>query len=144
MRARHADHNAARAMGRAALALAAIALLAAVAAAQPPPPPKPRLSMHVPVPPAVVVTEGLHRLIYELHIENRVDVTITLSSLEIRTDTAQSAITLDGDRLVRALDAPADRKAPLAVAAGQRRVVYLDLGETSPPRVVRHVLRTTP
>ena len=100
--------------------------------------------MHVPVPPAVVVTEGLHRLLYELHIENRVDVTITLSSLEIRTDTAQSAITLDGDRLVRALDTPADRKAPLAIAAGQRRVVYVDLGETSPPRVVRHVLRTTP
>jgi murein DD-endopeptidase MepM/ murein hydrolase activator NlpD len=144
MHARHADHNGVRATGRATLALAAIAWLAAVAAAQPPSPSKSRLSMHVPVPPAVVVTEGLHRLLYELHIENRADVTITLSSLEIRTDTAQSAITLDGDRLVRALDTPADRKAPLAIAAGQRRVVYVDLGETSPPRVVRHVLRTTP
>jgi murein DD-endopeptidase len=100
--------------------------------------------MHVPVPPAVVVTEGLHRLLYELHIENRGDVTIALSSLEIRTDTAQAAITLDGDRLVRALDVPADRKAPLLIAAGQRRVVYVDLGEASPPRVVRYVVRTAP
>jgi murein DD-endopeptidase len=100
--------------------------------------------MHVPVAPPVVVTEGLHRLLYELHIENRVDVTLTLSSLEIRTDTTGPAITLAGDRLVRALDVPADRTAPLAIAAGQRRVVYVDLGETRPPRIVRHVLRTTP
>jgi murein DD-endopeptidase len=128
----------------------ALALLAAIAAApqpttQPTPvsPPQFRLSMHVPVPPAVVVTDGLHRLLYELHVENRGDVTVTLSSLEIRTDTGRSAITLDGDRLVRALDAPADRKAPLAIAAGQRRVAYVDVGETRPPRVVRHVLRTT-
>jgi hypothetical protein len=100
--------------------------------------------MRVPVSPAVVVTDGLHRLLYELHIENRADVTITLSSLEIGADTARGAITLDGNRLVRVLDVPADRTAPLAIGPGQRRVVYVDLGETSPPRVVRHVLRTAP
>ncbi len=48
---------------------------------------------------------------------------------------------LEGDRLVRALDAPADRRAPLAVAAGGRRVVYVDLGEKAPPRVLHHELR---
>ena len=99
--------------------------------------------MHVPVPPAVVLTDGLHRLLYELHLENRGDVTVTLSSLVIHTDTAQSEVTLDGDRLIRALDAPADRTAPLAVASGQRRVVYVDLGEASAPRAVRHVIRST-
>ena len=99
--------------------------------------------MHVPVPPAVVLTDGLHRLLYELHLENRGDVTVTLSSLVIHTDTAQSGVTLDGDRLIRALDAPADRTAPLAVASGQRRVVYVDLGEASAPRAVRHVIRST-
>jgi murein DD-endopeptidase len=114
---------------------------------KPQPQPQPRLAVQVPVPPAVVLTDGLHRLLYELHIENRGDVTITLTSLEIRTDiaqSAQSAITFDGDRLIRALDVPADRKAPLAIAAGQRRVIYVDLGEKRPPSLVRHVLRTTP
>jgi hypothetical protein len=80
--------------------------------------------MHVPVPPAVVVTDGLYRLLYELHLENRGDVTVTLSSVEIQTDVAQSGITLGGDRLTRALDAPADRQVPLAIAGGQRRVLW--------------------
>jgi murein DD-endopeptidase len=127
-------------------------LLVMAAAAQLPPQPQSqaqaqaqaRLAVQVPVRPAVVLTDGLHRLLYELHIENRGDVTITLASVEIRTDIAQSAVTLDGDRLIRALDVPADRKAPLAIAAGQRRVVYVDLGETRPPSLVRHELRTTP
>jgi murein DD-endopeptidase len=132
-------------------ALTVIALLAAVAAAQlpsaPAPAPQPRLSMHVPVPPAVVVTDGLHRLLYELHVENRGDVAVTLSSLDIHADTdaanvkATPALRLDGDRLIRALDVPTDRKAPLAIAAGGRRVIYVDLGEKGPPRVLRHVLR---
>jgi murein DD-endopeptidase len=144
MHTRHADHDRARMVRRTALALAAVALLAVGAAAQVRPPDEPRLSVQVPVPPAVVVTDGLHRLLYELHVENRGDVTVTLSSLEIRADAAESQITLDGDRLVRALDVPADRKAPLAIVAGGRRVVYVDLGLTSAPRTVRHVLRTTP
>ena len=158
MRARLADYDVFRAMWRATLNLAvaralavafatigSLTLAAVVAATQQPSPPTPRLSIHVPVAPVVVVTDGLHRLLYEVHIENRGDITIALASLEIRTDTGgQSPITLDGDRLIRALDVPADRKAPLAIAAGQRRVIYVDLGETKPPRVVRHVLRTTP
>jgi murein DD-endopeptidase len=136
-------HDAASTTWRTPPALIAIALLTTMAAAQTPSSPKLPLSMHVPVPPAVVVTDGLHRLLYELHLENRGDVTLALSSVEIHTDHAQSGITLDGDRLIRALDAPADRKAPLAIAGGQRRVLYLDLGETRPPRVVRHVIRST-
>jgi hypothetical protein len=99
--------------------------------------------MHVPVPPGVVVTDGLSRLLYELHLENRGDATVTLSSIEIHADSAQSRVTLDGDRLIRALDAPADRRAPLAIAGGQRRVVYVDVGVTKPSRVVRHVVRST-
>lgn len=138
-------------------ALAVIALLAAVASAQQPsapkPHPHPRLSMRVPVPPAVVVTDGLHRLLYELHVENRGDVTVTLASLDIHADADTAtgtanvntapALRLDGDRLIRALDAPADRKAPLAITAGGQRVIYVDLGEKGPPRVLRHVLRAT-
>ncbi len=100
------------------------------------------LSMHVPVPPIPVVTDGLHRLLYELHLENRGDVTVTLSSVEIRTDNARTRVTLDDDRLIRALDRPADPKAPLAIARGERRVLYVDIGETSLPRIVRHVIRT--
>jgi murein DD-endopeptidase len=124
-------------------ALIAVALLTTMAAAQTPPSSKLPLSLHVPVPPAVVATDGLYRLLYELHLENRGDVTVTLSSVEIHVDHAQSGITLDGDRLIRALDAPADRKIPLAIAGGQRRVLYIDLGETKPARVVRHVIRST-
>jgi murein DD-endopeptidase len=144
-------------MTRAILAFAGLTMLAAVAAitaAQSPSPSasnasKPRLSLQVPVPPAVVATDGLHRLLYEVHVENRGDVAVTLSSLEIHTltpantqkDADKPALTLDGDRLIRALDAPADRQAPLAIAAGARRVLYIDLGEKSAPRVLRHVLR---
>lgn len=123
-------------------ALAAIVLFATVTSAQPQRSITPRLTMHVPVPPAIVATDGLSRLLYEVHIENRGDASVTLSTLEIRADTAPP-ITLDGDRLVRALDAAADRSAPLTIAAGKQRVCYVDLGERNPPRVLHHVLRTT-
>jgi murein DD-endopeptidase len=128
---------------RTAPALIAIALLTVVAAAQTPSSPKLPLSMRVPVPPAGVATDGLYRLLYELHLENRGETTVTLSSIAIHADSADSGITLDGDRLIRALDPPADRRAPLAIARGQRRVLYVDLGETKPSRVVRHVIRST-
>jgi murein DD-endopeptidase len=123
----------------AAMALAASALLTG---AQAPTASKPALSprLSVPVPPAVVVTDGLHRLLYELHVENRGDAAVTLSSVDIYAE-ATRVLRLDGDRLVRALDAPAERQAPLVVAAGGRRVVYVDLGEKAPPRVLRHELR---
>jgi murein DD-endopeptidase len=134
------------------LMIAVVAMVAVVASVASimtaAPAPKPQLSMHVPVPPVAVRTDGINRLLYELHVENRGDAVVTLSSLDIQTDAARPAITLDGDRLIRALDAPADRKDPLAIAAGARRVLYLDLGpelgEPSPPRVVRHVLRAAP
>lgn len=134
-------------------AFAVFALLAAVASAQPPsaskPQPHPQLSMRVLVPPAVVVTDGLHRMLYELHVENRGDVPVTLMSVDIYADTAADtakvktvlALRLDGDPLVRALDVPPDRQAPLTIAAGGRRVIYVDLGATDPPRVLRHILR---
>jgi hypothetical protein len=130
-------------IGPTILTLAAIALLAAA--------PQPQLAMRVPVPPAVVVTDGLHRMLYEVHVENRGDGAVTLSSLDIHADTAAGSadgktalvLRLEGDQLVRALDAPADRKAPLAIAAGGRRVIYVDLGEKAPPRVLRHELRAS-
>jgi murein DD-endopeptidase len=143
----------------AAMALVAIVLLAG---AQAPAASKPALAprLSVPVPPAVVVTDGLHRLLYELHVENRGDAAVTLSSVDIYAETSSvtakvkaananaadanargtRVLRLEGDRLVRALDAPADRQAPLAVTAGGRRVVYVDLGEKAPPRVLRHEL----
>jgi murein DD-endopeptidase len=118
-----------------------VALLATVVAAQVPSSSQSPLSMHVPVPPVAVVTDGVHRLLYELHLENRGDVTVTLSRLEIDTAPSASPIRLEGDRLIRALDAPADRTAPLAIAGGARRVVYLDFGEASRSRTVRHLIR---
>jgi murein DD-endopeptidase len=143
--------------------IALIASIALLAGAQAPPTSKPALAprLSVPVPPAVVVTDGLHRLLYELHVENPDDVAVTLSSVDIYAETYSATTTinavkanaananakgtrvlrLEGDGLVRALDAPADRQAPLAVAAGGRRVVYVDLGEKTPPRVLRHELR---
>jgi murein DD-endopeptidase len=130
-------------MRRTAPALVAIAVFATLeAAGMLPSPATLPLSVHVPVPPVAVPTDGLHRLLYELHLENRGDAAIALSSLTIHTDTRHAGVTLDGDRLIRSLDAPADRKAPLAIAVGQRRVVYVDLGETRPPRIVRHVIRS--
>jgi murein DD-endopeptidase len=130
--------------------IALLALVTSVAAAQLPSTSqstsKPRLAMHVPVPPAVVMADGVHRLLYEVHVENRSGAAVTLSSLDIhttQTDAVNPALRLDGDRLIRALDAPIDRQAPLAIAAGSRRVVYVDIGETSRPRVLRHVLRAT-
>lgn len=123
--------------------LIAIGLLATIAAAPPSSPPALPLSMHVPVRPAAVMTDGLYRLLYELHLENGGDATITLSSVEIQTDDGRSRVTLSGDRLIRALDTPADRQAPLDIAIGQRRVFYMDLGEATRPRVVRHVVRST-
>jgi murein DD-endopeptidase len=133
------------------LAAAAITLLALAAAQPPPATTRPQLSMRVPVAPAAVMTDGVHRLLYELHIENRGDAAITLTSLAVHTNTTTNAtasadlekpaVTVDGDRLIRALDVPADRNAPLAIAAGARRVLYVDLGEKIPPRALRHVLR---
>ena len=145
----HARHSTA-ALGLAAatlIAVAAVAAAAAIAAAaqQTPVASKPSLSIRVPVPPAVVVTDGLGRLVYELHIENRGDGAITLTSLEVRTETSDAkatpAVRLDGDQLIRALDAPADRQAPLAIAVGGRRVIYVDVGVKAQPRELRHVLR---
>jgi murein DD-endopeptidase len=138
-------------MMRAGIALIAGAGFALSVAAQPPPASQssstPRLSMHVPLAPADVATDGLHRLLYEVHVENGGDVSVTLSSLDIHADMADGktalALRLDGDRLIRALDVPADRKAPLAIAAGGRRVIYVDLGEKAPPRVLRHELRAS-
>lgn len=135
---RHDDDRAARATRRTAPSLVAIVLLATVEAQMR----APVLSIHVPVPPSAVVTDGLPRLLYELHLENRGDGTVTLSSVEIHPDTARTRVTLDGVHLIRALDPPADRKTPLAIARGERRVVYVDLGERSPARVVHHVIRT--
>jgi murein DD-endopeptidase MepM/ murein hydrolase activator NlpD len=151
-------------MACAAIVLLAGALLAgAQATTASKPAVAPRLS--VPVPPAVVVSDGLHRLLYELHVENRGDAAVTLSRVDIYAETSSVlpkgkaangnaattnaatanaegtlVLRLEGDRLVRALDVPADRQAPLAVAAGGRRVVYVDLGEKAPPRVLRHEL----
>jgi murein DD-endopeptidase len=126
-------------------AMAAITAFAAAAHAQLPSASEPRLSIRVPVAPAVVVSDGVTRLLYELHVENRGDTAITLSSLDVQadSDSLQPAIRFDGDRLIRALDVPADRQSPLAIAANARRVVYLDLdlGKVSRPRVVRHVVR---
>jgi murein DD-endopeptidase MepM/ murein hydrolase activator NlpD len=133
----------ARTTGWTAASLIAIALLATVAAAQRSSALGSALSVHIPVPPSPVITDGLHRLLYELHVENRGDVTLTLSSVEIHTD-ADTRFTLDGDRLIRALDSPADPKTPLAIPPGQRRVVYMALDERRPSRVLRHVIRTTP
>lgn len=144
-------------------ALVLIALLAAAASVQQPsssqprsqshpkphpqPHSKPSVAMHVPVPPSVVVTDGLHRLLYEVHVENRGDATVTLSSLDIRSEMADGktavALRLEGERLAGALDVPGDRKVPLALAAGGRRVIYVDLGEKASPRALRHVLRAT-
>lgn len=141
-------------------ALVLAALLAMVALAQQPSrsqpqsqpqsqsDPKPRLVMQVPVAPPVVVTDGVHRLLYEVHVENRGDAAVALSSLDIDAEvadgkTAGPAVRLEGDRLIGALDVPADRKAPLAIAAGGRRVIYVDLGDKASPRALRHVLRAT-
>jgi murein DD-endopeptidase len=125
--------------------LGALAAVAAGAQAQLPSPSasKSRLSMRVPVAPVVVVTDSAPRLLYELHVENRGDVAVTLASVDVQGDSDKPAIKFDGDRLIRALDVPADRKAPLAIAASGRRVVYFDLGEMGPARVLRHVVRAT-
>lgn len=98
--------------------------------------------MRVPVPPSAVLTDGLHHLLYELHLENRGDVSVTLSRLEIQTNST-TRLTLEGNAVIRALDTPADREAPLALAPGQRRVLYVDLGERNPSRVIRHQMTTT-
>lgn len=128
--------------GRTAASLLATVLLATGAAAQLRPSPGPALALHVSVPPSAVLTDGLHHLLYELHLENRGDVAVTLLRLEIHTDSTTRA-TLEGDAFIRALDTPADREAPLALAPGQRRVLYLALGEENPSRVIRHLIRTT-
>jgi murein DD-endopeptidase len=101
--------------------------------------------MRVPVSPAVVVTEGLHRLVYELHIENRGEATIYLMNLEVRADTNNETLHLEGEDLLRALNvAEAEHKGALRLDAGERRVVYVDLAEKRAPRVVYHSLVTMP
>jgi sucrose-6-phosphate hydrolase SacC (GH32 family)/murein DD-endopeptidase MepM/ murein hydrolase activator NlpD len=124
-----------------------VAIALAIVSAQQSPRQSPlSLSIHVPVPPTAVLTDGTWRLLYELHIENRGDAAVTLTNLEIRatspTSPQAAAIVLDGERLIQALDAPADRGAPLAIPARARRVAYIDVGEKTPPRVMSHVIRT--
>lgn len=111
---------------------------------------EPALSMRVPVPPAIVVSDGMNRLSYELHVENRGDVPLTLSSLRIDVAAPPVPMTLRGDALARLLDAaPADTPA-LQILPGRDRVIYLDLGQTHEergvplrPRRLRHALSFT-
>ena len=134
-----------------AAALTGAVLMAALVAAQRGVAPSaPHVSMHVPVPPPLVVTDGMPRLLYELHIENRGADPVTLSGIEVRPDAPPVTLTIDGEPLIRALDVPANRAAPLLVPAGGRRVAYLDIGVTYdrrgmpiPPRRVRHRVRVT-
>jgi len=129
----------------AAALAAAAALTLAGATRQPAAPPMLPLSIRVPVAPAEVPTEGLDRLVYELHVENRTEVAVTLARVEIRPDAPAVTLMIGGDELSRALDPPQSIAAPLVVAAGGRRVVYLDLGVTAevrgvavPTRRLRH------
>lgn len=102
----------------------------------------PALAIRVPVAPVAVVTDGRPRLSYELHLENRGSVALSLSSVEIRTDEGGTRISLDGDPLIRLLGRPAGRSAPMAIPAGGRRVAYVDFSEDRPSRSVHHVIRT--
>ncbi|MEZ5288675.1 MAG: M23 family metallopeptidase [Vicinamibacterales bacterium] len=116
-----------------------LALLAVLAWVQPSPP----LSMRVTVPPGIVATDGRQQLSYELHVENRGESPVVLSRLEIEGDTHMPTVRLEGDRLARALDAPPDLTAPLAIPSHTQRIVYLDLPvpATAVPAVLRHELR---
>ena len=58
-------------MKAAQVCVVAIALVAAIVAAQRPAPAEHAFTVHVPVPPSPVLTDGLYRLLYELHLENR-------------------------------------------------------------------------
>jgi hypothetical protein len=126
-------------------------LLTALVAAQPVTAPRtPQVSMQVPVPPALVAMEGLDQMVYELHLENRGDVPVTLSSLELHFDPTPLGMKIDGAQLTRALDVPDDRATPHVIPAGARRVVYMDIravydrrGVAVKPARIRHRLRFT-
>lgn len=129
-------------------AVAAVVVWIAVPAGQPAA--TPGLAMRVPVPPLIVVSDGMNRLSYELHVENRGEVPLTMSSLRIDVAVPPAPMTLRGDALARLLDAtPADTPA-LLIPPGRHRVIYLDLGQTYEergiplrPRRLRHELIVT-
>jgi murein DD-endopeptidase len=128
-----------------AAALTVAVPMAALVAAQPGATPPVSLSMHVPVPPSVVVMDGRNSLTYELHVENHGDAAVTLSSLQIDTTAPPVAVTLGDDALTRVLDPPPSAGSPRLVPPGGRRVIYVDLGMTDTlqgnplrPRRVRH------
>ena len=119
--------------------------LGAVLSAAHQPPAEPRLSMHVAVPPVVVPMAGQRWLIYELHLENRGQATVTLTSLEVAGDAAPSTplATFEGDALARRLDAASPSLRPLDVPAAGRRVVYIEvaLAPGPEPEYLRHHVR---
>jgi murein DD-endopeptidase len=131
--------------GLLALSFAVVFLAAAFSSAQSPPPAG--VSFRVPVAPAVVVTAGVNRLTYELHVDNTSERPITLTSLTIDTAAPPVPITMRDEVLIRALDPPPSPATPALVPPGGRRVVYVDLGMTYEmhgvplrPRRVRHRL----
>jgi murein DD-endopeptidase len=113
------------ARSRLALALAVIAVAGTSPAAQPLP--GALLSMRVPVAPAVVASDGLNRLTYELHVENHGEHPVALSSLAITTWASAMPLTLADDVFRRALDPQPAANGPALVAPGGRRVIYVDV-----------------
>lgn len=113
------------------LVLAALVAIATgftvIVAAQPSPPPDARLAVTIPVAPQVVPMDRRAWLVFELHIANPSPTPITLRDVTI-TDADRNAIArINGDAVVRQLDAstaPASGRAD--VAPGTTRVIYVD------------------
>lgn len=107
-------------------------------------PPGESLSASVPLAPALLPIEGRLALIYELHLANGSQAAATLASLRIADDGERELAHYGAQELASrlgSLDQPAAPGAnPLALAPGQRAVVYIEL-EIDPahaPRTLAH------
>jgi hypothetical protein len=88
----------------------------------------------VAVPPAIVVSDGEHRLSYEVHVGNRSAAPLTLSRLRIDTAAPPMPMRLRGEALARLLDSPPAGTPALLIPPGRDRVIDLDLGQTHDER----------
>lgn len=110
--------------------------------AKPEPPKRPtnvEVDVQVPKTPTVVRSKDGNLLVYELHITNFGQKTLTLTGVEVWND--GKLVTLEGPDLKKVVSRPgATTKDPLKIAGGLRAVVYLWVEVDEVPAALRHRL----
>jgi hypothetical protein len=95
--------------------------------------------LQIPAPPTPVVTEGMQRLTYELHLTNFIREPLSPVNLQVLDEKNRVLASFNGDALTSRL-AQAGGGAGATIAPGMRGVIYLDLllPTVAGPQAVSH------